>query len=210
MAGIISACYATMVGNRLTREEKNELEKVVGGADVARQILRGERIVRTVPRNPAAGTIIGGMLEEPDTLMEFSAVPRFVTRDKFVENRDGEVPIAYICGDSNNFLDIVEEGVPAVLLKRRRVFKRATDTNIVAALGDKDLAKIEKARSYAAHAYAFLRDTASIFECYTIFIIGASGNPLSLHIWHDDGWHIEVLPTPYPRELEIGDFVIAP
>lgn len=208
MTGIMGMCYATM-SDRLSGKEKDRLVEAVGGADVARQILRDERVVRTVPRNPAVGTIVGGMLEEPDTLMEFSSVPRFVVRDNFVENRDGEVPIAYICGNSEDFLDIVEEGVPAAVMKRRRVLKRATDTNIVAILGDKDLAKIEKARSYAAHVYAFLRDCASVFECYTSFVLGASGNPLSLHIWYDDGWHIEVLPVPYPRELEIGDYAVS-
>lgn len=206
MAGMISACYATIVGrNRLTREEKNELAKMVGGTDIARQILRDERVVRTVPRNPAAGTILGGLLEEPNFLIELPAVPFFVAREKFVENRNGEVPIAYICGNSKDLLDIVEEGVPAAVLKHRNVLKRATDMHVLSVFGG----EFEKARVAAAHAYSFLRDKASIFKCYTMLILGASGNPLSLHIWYDDGWHIEVLPVPYPRELEIGDYVVS-
>lgn len=209
MAGIISACYATMIGrsrNRLTMEEKNELAKMVGDTSVVRQVLRGERIVRTVLKNPVAGTNFGELLEEPDSLIEFPAIPIFVAREKFVENRDGEAPIAYICGNSKDLLDIVEEGVPAVVLKRRNVLKRATDMQVLSAFGG----EFEKARVAAAHAYSFLRDKASIFKCYTLLILGASGNPLSLHIWYDDGWHIEVLPVPYPRELEIGDYVVSP
>lgn len=193
----------------LTDREKNELVKMAGGADVCRQVLRGERHVKTIPRNKTAGTVLDGLLEETDDLLECSSVPLFIACEKFVENRDGEVPIAFIYGDARDFLDIREENVPAVMLKRYKVLQRATDRHIIAAFGDKDLAKIERARSYAAHAYSFLRDKAIIFECYTCFVLGASGNPLSLHIWHDDGWHIEVLPVPYPRELEIGDLVIA-
>lgn len=208
MTGMMGMCLATMTG-RLSDEEKDTFVEVVGGADVARQVLRGERIVRTVPKNKTAGTVLGSLLMEPNDLIECSSVPLFIACENFVENRDGEVPIAFIYGDARDFLDVREENVPAVALKRHKVLKRATDTNIVAALGDKDLVKIESSRSYAAHVHAFLRDWASIFECYTCFVLGASGNPLSLHIWNDDGWHIEVLPVPYPRELEIGDYVIS-
>lgn len=208
MTGMKGMCLATMTG--LTDEEKDAFVGIVGGDDVVRQVLRGERIVRIVPKNKTAGTILGGLLEETDELIELPAVPLFITCEKFVENRDGEVPIAYICGNAKDFLDIREENVPAAVLKRHKVLKRATDRHVIAAFGDNDLAKIERAKSYAAHVYAFLRDKASIFECYTCFVLGASGHPLSLHMWHDDGWHIEILPVPYPRELEIEDFVIAP
>lgn len=193
----------------LTVTELCVLAEMIGDDDTVRQVLRGERIVRTVPKNKTVGTILGGLLEETDDLFECSSVPLFVACERFVENRNGEVPIAFIYGDARDFLDIREESVPAAVLKRHKVLQRATDKHIVAAFGDKDLAKIERAKSYAAHVYAFLRDRANVFKCYTCFVLGASGNPLSLHIWHDDGWHIEVLPVPYPRELEIGDFVVA-
>lgn len=206
---MIGACYELMT-NRLTNAETDEFVEMVGGTDVVRRVLRGERIVRTVPKNNTAGTVLAGILEETDDLLECSSVRLFIACEKFVENRNGEVPIAFIYGDARDFLDIREEDVPAVVLKRRNVLKRATDTNVVSALGDSDLAQIERARSYAAHVYAFLRDKASTFKCYTLFVLGASGNPLSLHIWYDDGWHIEVLPVPYPRELEIGDSVVSP
>lgn len=206
---MIGACYELMT-RRLTDAEKDEFVEMAGGSDIVRQVFRGERIVHTVPKNKTAGTVLAGILEEADGLIECQSVPLFIACEKFVENRDGEVPIAFIYGDARDFLDIREENVPAAVMKHRNVLKRAPDTNIVAALGDKDLAKIERARSYAAHVYAFLRDKASIFKCYTLFVLGASGNPLSLHIWHDDGWQIEVLPVPYPRELEIGDYVVSP
>lgn len=207
MAGIISACYATMVGRDcLTEVEKNELAKMVGGTDVVRQVLRGERSVQTVPKNRAAGTILDGLLEETDDLLECSSAKLFIVCEKFVENRNGEVPIAYICGAAKDFLDVREENVPAGVLKRRNVLKRATDMQVLSAFGG----EFEKARVAAAHTHSFLRDKASIFKCYTLFVLGASGNPLSLHIWYDDGWHIEVLPVPYPRELEIGDSVVSP
>lgn len=209
MTGMIRKCPATMTG-RLSDEEKDAFVEMAGGSDIIRQVLCGERIVRTVPKNKTAGTILDGLLEETDDLIECSSVPLFIACEKFVENRDGEVPIAYICGDTQDFLDIREENVPAVVLKRHKVLKRATDRHVIAAFGDSDLARIERARSYAAHMYAFLRDKASIFECYTCFVLGASGNPLSPHFWYDDGWHIEVLPVPYPRELEIGDYAVSP
>lgn len=193
----------------LTPAEAFVLANMVGTADICRQVLCGERIVKTVPKNKTAGTVLNGLLEESDGLFECSPISLFVACEKFVENRNGEVPIAFIYGDARDFLDIREENIPAAVLKRHKVLQRATDRHIIAAFGDKDLAKIERAKSYAAHVYAFLRDRANVFKCYTCFVLGASGNPLSLHIWHDDGWHIEVLPVPYPRELEVGDFVVA-
>jgi len=193
----------------LTPKELCVLADMIGNDDVCRQVLRGERIVRTVPKNKTVGTILNGLLEETDDLFECSSVPLFIVCEEFVENRDVEVPIAFIYGDARDFLDIREENVPAAVLKRYKVLQRATDRHIIATLGDNDVEKIDRARSYAAHVYSFLRDKASVFECYTCFVLGASGNPLSLHIWYDDGWHIEVLPVPYPRELEIGDLVIA-
>jgi hypothetical protein len=190
---------------RLTHAEVFALANMVGDADVVRQVLRGERVIKAVLRG-TPGAILNGLLEEVGNLIELPAVPVFVASEKFVDNRDGEVPIAYICGDSKDFLNVREENVPAAVLRRRKVLQRATDLPTLHALGG----EIKKARVAAAHVYAFLRDEASVFEGYTLFILGASGNPLSLHIWYDDGWHIEVLPVPYPRELEIGDLVLAP
>jgi hypothetical protein len=201
---MLSECYATMSG-RLIEEERDELVEMVGGADVVRQVLRGERVIKTVMRG-TPGAILGDLLEEVGDPIELPAVPLFVACEEFVENRDGEVPIAYICGDSQDFLGIREENVPAAVLKRRKALKRATDVPTLSSLGG----DIDKVRVAAAHVYAFLRDEANTFECYTIFILGASGNPLSVHIWNDDGWHIEILPVPYPRELEIGDLVVSP
>lgn len=203
MTGMMGTCYATMFG-RFTDQENDRLVKAMGGADTARQVLCGERVIRTMLRNPDAGTTVGGILEEPDYLIDVPGTQRFIVREMFRENRDGEVRIASIDGDSKEFLDIVEECVHPALLKSSRLTERSLDAHILYAVDG-----IGRAKSHPAHIYFFLRDEAHVSECYTFFI-EVGDKPFSLHVWHDAGWIIEIQEVPHSRTLEENDRIVTP
>lgn len=212
MTGIISACYATMVGhNRLTRKEKNELVEMVGGTDVVRQIRLGEMHVRLIKVGVGNGNIrvLGGLLEEDDEAFVFPATGRCVVREEFREDLRAEVPISAVHGASvDDFLNIIEEDAPIAVLKRRKLIERSRDKGILSALGVQGPAEVEKVRVACAHIKGFLK-TADRLQWFHFFLGVRRLMSMIIH-WDGYGWDFEVLPVSYPREREIGDFVVSP
>jgi hypothetical protein len=194
--------------DRLTHTEVFALANMVGGADVVRQVLRGERVIKTVLINPTRGAILEDelgepILEEVGDLLEAPAVKSFCVREKFVV-ASGELDTVSISCDAEAFWEIEETDVPASVYKRRMLLKRSIDTRILATL---DLARIWDQSIAAAHLYWLLQTEPRFdFHCF----VDVADRPLSIHVWHDDGRHLEVLRVPYPRQFERGDITITP
>ena len=126
----------------------------IGGVDGMHKILSGQWIVGepakvAKAKSGASPKVLAGLLELTDEPVKMSATPSFVARDKFVVNRQGELPISYL-GDNfkTNLLDIVEENVKAMTVKRRKLLKSSVDAPIIAALGGAEKAKIALAHVY--------------------------------------------------------------
>jgi hypothetical protein len=183
----------------ITSTEARLLANIVGTADVCRQVLNGERVIKTALLNPTCGAVLGGLLEEVGNLIEAPAVESFFARGKFVVG-GGELDIASISGDVEDLWSIVEIGLHAGVLKRRQLLKRAVDVRILTIL--------DQASIWAAHLYWLLLQTETRLDDFHCFVDAET--LLSIHVWYDNGRHLEVLRVPYPRELECGDIVIAP
>lgn len=209
MTGMMGMCLTTMT-NRLTDREKDTFVEMVGGTDVVRQIRRGEMHVRLIKVGGKNETtcVLGGLLEEDDETFVFPAAGRLVVREEFKEDRDGEIPISAVHGASvEDFLDIIEEGAPIAVLKRRKLLERSRDMRILFALGIQRSVEVEKVRVAVAHIKEFLK-TADRLQWFHFFF-GAKLMSMIIH-WDGYGWDFEVIPISYPREREIGDYVVSP
>lgn len=176
--------------------ETNALVKIIGGAEVVRQILCGELVVK-IEEKPRP---VERLLEEVGTPTELAAVAKFVAREKFVVNTKGELPISYL-GDNfkANFLDIVETDVSAVTLKQRKLLKPSVDRPILAALGDEDPTKVEKARIALAYVFNYLK-AADRSLWFIFYVAGAKGVVWAVNAyWDDGGWNLDAFPVSSPR-----------
>lgn len=190
--------------------ELNALVKKVGGVEKVRQVLRGELKLTTSPaaastvaraKSSVSRRVLAGLLEEVVEPVHLPAIPRFVAREKFVVDRNGELPISGLGSNfETNFLDVEETGVPAIVLKQRRLRQRSVDTSILAALGDTDLAKIEKARIALAHVFGYLK-TANCGLWYIFYVADAKGRVWAVHAyWYGGGWYVEAFSVSDPNE----------
>ena len=200
--------------------ELNALVKKIGGAGKVRQVLRGELKLDVIDpsamsaaknaKSSTPRTILAGLLEEVGEPIKISAVPRFVARAKLMVNRDGELPISYLGMNlQNNFLDLVEEAVPAATLKQRRLLKRSVDAPILAALGDTDLAKIEKARVVLAHVFNYLK-TANRSLWFIFYVADTRGVVWAVGAdWGGHGWSLGASSVSYPGEWGVDYRVVS-
>jgi hypothetical protein len=187
----------------------------IGGVVGMNKILSGEWIVGeptkvAKAKSGASTKVLAGLLELTGEPTKMSAIERFVARDKFVVNRQGELPISYL-GDNfrNNFLDVVEENVPACTLKQRKLLKASVDTPILNALGDKDLAKIEKARSALAHTFDYLK-TDDRSKWYIFYVADAKGIVWAVSAyWDGDGWYVGADPVSDPDQWRAFNHVVS-
>ncbi len=60
-------------------------------------------------------------------------------------------------------------------VRQRKLLRRSVDTPILAALGDKDVAKIVRARMALAHVFSFLK-TADRSKWFIFYVADAKGN----------------------------------
>ncbi len=187
----------------------------IGGESAIARVLSGELVV-TEPGNAgqakhaAAPKVLADLLEQVGEPVKLSAVERFVARDKFMVNRNGELPISYL-GDNfkGNFLDVVEEDVKPMTAKQRKLRKSSVDGPILAALGDKDLNKVEKARVALAHTFEFLK-TADKSKWFIFYVADAKGVLWAVGAdWGVDGWRVEASPVAYPLEWRDGRRVVS-
>ena len=153
--------------------------------------------------------ILAGILEEGG-LINLSAVDRFVVSEKFKVDVNGELPISYL-GDNlwENFLDLVEENVPAMTVRKRKLLKSSPDKRILAALGDNNLDKIEKARTYLAHVFEFLK-TADRNKWYVFYVADKNGNVWAVFAaWNVGGWDVGAFSVQDPIGWCGGDLVVS-
>lgn len=190
----------------LTGGEMNAVVKTLGGSDVVKQILRGELVVK-VEAKPRP---IVRLLEEVGMPTELAAIASFVARDKFVVNTKGELSISYLGANFRaNFLDVVEADVPAAVLRQRKLLKSSVDTPILAALGDEDPTKVEKARVALAHVFSYLK-TADRSLWFLFYVADAKGVVWVVRAhWHDGGWHVLALPVSDPYEWNANRHVVS-
>ena len=188
----------------------------LGGESAIARVLSGEWIVgepakiKAKAKSCVSTKVLAGLLELTGEPVKMSAIERFVARDKFVVNRQGELPISYL-GDNfkGNFLDVVEENVPACTLKQRKLLKASVDTPILNALGDKDLAKIEKARSALAQVFDYLK-TADRTKWYLFYVADAKGIVWAVHAyWGGHGWRVDADSVTGPDEWGADDRVVS-
>lgn len=153
-----------------------------------------------VNKRAASTKVLADLLEQVGEPVKLSAVERFVARDKFVVNRNGELPISYL-GDNikGNFLDVVEDNVAPMTVKQRKLRKSSVDGPILAALGDKDLNKVEKARVALAHTFEFLK-TADKSKWFIFYVADAKGVVWAVSAdWDGGGWGVGANPVTSPH-----------
>lgn len=154
--------------------------------------------------------VLAGLLELTGEPVKMSVAGIFIARNEFKITRTGKVPISYF-GDNfkNNFLDVVEQNVPTCVLKQRKLLKRSLDVPILAALGDKDLEKIEKARTALVHVFDYLK-TADRSKYYLFYVADAKGIVWAVRaVWGDDGWRVGADSVSNPGGWRAGHHVVS-
>jgi len=186
----------------------------LGGEEGVDRLLAGELIIteRGNLATPAKSVKKRSPRPAPSDLFEQIGEPvsvpssdRFVARDKFVVDRNGELPISWLSDNfQTNFLDLVEENVPAVSLKQRKLKKRSLDGPIISALRGK-----KRARVALAHAFNFLK-VADRSRWYIFYILDSKGVLWAVRAcWSDDGWYVHAYSVEDPREWLAGNHVVS-
>lgn len=185
----------------------NAVVKKLGGQTGVEKVLSGEWIVgepAKIAKRAAAASkkVLTGLLELYGEAVSVPANDHFVARDKFVIDRNGELPISYL-GDNfkSNFLGVTELNVKAVTLKQRKLLKRSVDGPILSALGG-----VEKATIKLANVFEFLK-TADRSKWFIFYI--ADTNWAVYAFWSDHGWDVEALSVTSPCEWFGGGLVVS-
>lgn len=149
-------------------------------------------------------TVEDELLETVGEPVELPACERFVSRDKFVVDRRGELPISYL-GDNfkREFLGLVEENVPAVSAEQRKLRKRSVDAPIIAAHGGEEKVKIA-----LAHVFEFLK-TADHSRWFIFYVLNKNGKlwAVGAH-WYGGGWFVRAYSVACPFEWYAGNHVV--
>jgi len=187
----------------------------LGGREGVKRFLAGEIVVgkpgsvvkikKTTPKAP-------NILKQVGEPINLPAVERFVARDKFKVDTNGELPIIFL-GDNlrENFLDVVEENVQAATRKQYELLKSSVDRQILAALGDKNIAKIQKAKTAFAHVFEFLK-TADRTKWFIFYVADAKGIVWAVHAdWYSVivGWSVAADSVESPRRWSTGSQFIS-
>ncbi|MDH7637702.1 hypothetical protein [Sphingomonas oryzagri] len=157
---------------------------------------------RTTARPPM---IVAGILEVVADAIEVAGVTHFVTRQKFVVDREGELPISYVGDDfASHFLPLTETDVAGATLLQYRLMKGTVDEPIFAALGGEKQARIP-----LAHLFAFLK-TADRSRWFFAYVADATGRLWAIDTyWRDRGWDLEAYSVTYPRGWRAGGCVVS-
>ena len=134
-----------------------------------------------------------------------AATARFVVREKFVVDCNGELPITYVGeGFVEQFFDLVEERVEAVALRKYRLLKASIDDPIIAGLGGAGSARIA-----LAHLFEYLK-SADRDAWYFFYVTDARGKLWAVDTyWRDGGWDLEAYTVTYPRGWRGGGHVVS-
>lgn len=180
----------------------------IGGMDGLRKVLSGEWIVGVpggVPGGEPVAEATKNLLELDGQPVRVPASERFVARDKFRIDRDGELPISLIGEDFiAHFLDLVETDVAATTLKQCVLVEGTIDAPIFHALGGEENAKVP-----LAHVFAFLK-VADRSKWYFFYVADSAGQLWAVDTyWRDGGWDIEAYSVTYPRGWRGGGRVVS-
>lgn len=190
----------------LKHGETNALVKLAGGADQVRKILRGE--LKLVVTDPPPAKVLYGLLELVDDSQQ--PAERFVAREKFIEDENGELPISSISASFNQyFLDKIEEGVRATTLLQRRLLDYAYSTRILSGLGGGSQAEIG-----LFHVFEFLK-RADRSRWYVFYVRDVRGElrAVSAHIrgyGKYGNWHIDARSISNPLKWDESWHVVSP
>lgn len=182
----------------------------IGGMNGMNKVLSGEWIVgepsKFAKAKAGASTkILEGLLELQGEPMKVPGIVNFVACDKFVVDRNGELPISYL-GDNfrNNFLDVVEKVVKTATLKQRKLLKRSVDEPILSALGG-----TRKAQVALGNVFEFLK-TADRSKVYIFYVADAKGVVWAvIAYWDDGGWDVGARSVADPDEWDAGRVVVS-
>lgn len=152
-----------------------------------------------------AGAIVAGLLRNVGDPIEVSAPDRFVARDSFVVDRNGELPISLIGEDfTAHFLGLVEERAGTATIQQRILIEGTIDGPIFTALGGE-----ERARLALAHVFAFLKG-ADRDRWYFFYVADTAGKLWAVDTyWRDGGWDLEAYSVTYPRGWRGGGCVVS-
>ena len=148
------------------------------------------------------------------SLIGLPAVKNFIASDTFMVSCDGELPVSYLSETfKENFLGVTRKITPAAVVRQRRLLWYFFDGHILAALGDKDPAKIERARVALAHVPVFLK-TADRTEQFLFYVQNAEEIALAVIVdWLKNGWRFEaylVASVEKPSARGEGIRVVSP
>jgi len=185
----------------------------IGGMEGMNKLLSGELVV-TDPANLAtkpqlrkstSTKVLADLLELTGEPIQLPVSDCFVARDKFREDRNGELPISYL-GDNfkANFLDKVEERVEKTTLKRRKLLKSLPDALILDALGGHDKAEVK-----LAHVFEFLK-MADRNHWFIFYVRDAKGILWAVRAgWGGRGWVVRADSVSGPHRWLVGDVVVS-
>jgi hypothetical protein len=163
------------------------------------------KLLRTVSR-----AFVEDFLLEVGQPTRLEGCTRFVAREKWIVNSDGEVPISHL-GPTiiNNFLDLIEENVPPTRVRQRKLRKKAENADILAAFGEKDLDNIEKTCIAFAHVYEFLK-TADRTSWFIFYVFDVWGTCCELVFeWNNGGWDARAFAVTNRGAWKAGGLVIS-
>jgi hypothetical protein len=199
------------VGEQLMRYgdlSSGQIEALIDkiGVDGVGKLLSGEWIAGEPDK--VASTcrkIIADLLELVGDPVELPSVDRFVVRDKFQVDREGELPLSYVGEDfTGRFYGIVEEGIGAAPLQLYRLVRSSIDGPILSALGGEGETRIA-----LAHLFAYLQ-IADRSKWHFFYVTDAEGMLWAVDsYWRDNGWDIESYSATYPRGWRGGGHVVA-
>ena len=186
----------------------------IGGVEGMKKVLSGEWIVGPPSKvtsvkesalRSASTKVLATLLEEVGEPSNLPAVEHFVARDKWVVDRNGELSIIYLSPNiQKNFLDVVEENVPVVSLKQRKLLKSAVNRPIIDAHGGE-----EKAKVAFAHVFEFLK-TADRNRCFIFYVADAKGCVWAVTAnWNGGSWYVGASSVSDPRKWSAGNHVVS-
>ena len=140
--------------------------------------------------------------------VKLPAVGHFVATEHFVISKGGKVPISYIGKNFRRWLlPVVETGVPAMILRKRKLLEWSVDVPIITEIGG-----YEKAETPQAHIHAFLGNAYRYREeGYVFYAVTALGTVcVAFAAWRGVGWRLgEEDPVSEPHPWRPGRVIVA-
>lgn len=181
----------------------------IGGVEGMQKINSGEWIVGepSSVKKPKSNrsNASTGLLEPFGEPVQVEGAIQFVPCKRIVKGLNGDLPISYVGENFQKvFADLVEDDVPAVSLKQRKLLKRSLDGPILSALRGKKRAKIA-----LVHAFDFLK-TADRSKWYIFYVADSKGVLWAVYAyWDGVGWPLSTVAVARPVEWDAGSVVVS-